>query len=311
MPDVSLAQAIATRVQRVMLAGSVDRPWCDQLMTHNPQSAGPRAVGAQAVSTAVPQDTTAERVHSYDLYRGLLLVAMVIYHVLLNLTSLPIQVAYARWIPMGFVMFLGVILARFLQSQTRKKLLLALKLIGAFVILNIPRYLESTFTWHAFLTGDARYISFEILLPMGLVTLLAVPFDRLRRYSYLLAGLTYAAIVAVNLVGYHANNLQFLLYGFIGYFVALSVDLDTIAHKRAAWSTVVPATAVVCLPFVLLGLGHYFDFLFVIQIFGLYLLAARWVRANKLMEFVGRNSFVIYVGHIVVIRALMYAIFDK
>jgi peptidoglycan/LPS O-acetylase OafA/YrhL len=247
------------------------------------------------------------RVHSYDLYRGLLLASMVVYHVLLNLTPLHLNVSYFYWIPMGFVLFLGVVLARFLQNQTHKKLLLALKVLGAFAVLNIPNYFKPEFTLLALVRGSELVLSFEILLPMALVILLSIPLDRLRRFGYLLAGVTLVAIAAVNLAGFYSYNLQFVLYGLVGYFLALKADLATIARTRNPWFTVV-AALVCCIPFVLLRLGYYFDFVFVFGVLALYYIVAQWIRSSRPFEFVGRHSFVIYIAHIVVIKVIVEAL---
>lgn len=250
------------------------------------------------------------RIHSYDLYRGLLLAAMFVWHILLNLTSLPLHGDYFRWISMGFVMFLGVGLARFLRHKTRKKLSLAAKLFVTFFALNIHNYLKPTFDPLVLITGSQRDLSFEVLFPMGLLILLSIALDYTERHSYLLLGLTYLSIVTLNLAGARIYNLQILLYGLLGYFLASRVDLDGVAREsRHLWLTVLAAGAC-CVPFVLRRFGYYFDFLFAPSILACYFLVTWWVKKNRALEFVGRNSFVIYVGQIILVKALAVTVFS-
>jgi uncharacterized membrane protein YcfT len=54
-----------------------------------------------------------------------------------------------------------------------------------------------------------------------------------------------------------------------------------------------------------LGFGHYFDFLFVLQVMACYFLLTRLVPRNGLFTFVGQHSFVIYIAHIVAIRIIV------
>ena len=244
------------------------------------------------------------RVQSYDIYRGLLLAAMILYHVIANLTPLHRDLRFSYWIPMGFVLFLGVILARFLENRTRKKLWLALKVLAAFFLLNIPKYLDPEFRLLTLVRGDLYYFSFEVLLPMGLLILVSVPLDRAKRVAWSLAGLVYACIVALSLIGYESYNLSFLLYGLVGYFVALRVDLHSLAIAQKAWYAL-PLVLISAVPFVLLGFGYYFDFLFVLQVIACYFLLTRLVPKNRPLAFVGRHSFVIYIAHIIVIKIIM------
>jgi uncharacterized membrane protein len=257
---------------------------------------------ASATSAATAED--AGRIQSYDIYRGLLLTAMVVYHVVANLTPLRFDLRYSYWIPMGFVLFLGVILARFLQNKTRKKLWLAAKVLAAFFVLNIPKYLDTEFTFARLVRGDLYFFSFEVLLPMGLLVLVSVALDGTKRFAYPLAGLTFGCIVVLNLIGFDSYNLAFLLYGLVGYFLALEVDLHALA-VRLQGRCAVPLALVSALPFVLLAFDNFFDFLFVLQVIACFFLFTRLVPSNRALSFVGRQSFVIYIAHIIIIKLIM------
>ena len=139
---------------------------------------------------------------------------------------------------------------------------------------------------------------------MGLLILVSVPLDRAKRVAWPLAGLVYACIVALSLTGYDSYNLSFLLYGLVGYFVALRVDLHSLAIAQKAWYAL-PLVLISAVPFVVLGFGYYFDFLFVLQVVACYFLLTRLVPKNRPLAFVGRHSFVIYIAHIIVIKIIM------
>ena len=245
----------------------------------------------------------ADRVQSYDIYRGLLLTAMVLYHFVANLTPWHRDLRFSYWIPMGFVLFLGVILARFLEKRTRKKLWLALKVLGAFFILNIPKYLDPEFTFIALVRGELYFFSFEVLMPMGLLVLLTIPLDRMKRFAVLLAVLAYAGIVAMSVADFESYNLSLVLYGLVGYFLAQRWDLHRSAVALPSW-LLVPLVMVSALPFILLGLEYYLDYLFVIQVVACYFIVTRLIPKNRPLSFVGRHSFAIYVAHIILIRGI-------
>jgi hypothetical protein len=257
---------------------------------------------ASAVTTPPAED--AGRVQSYDIYRGLLLTAMIVYHVVANLTPLRFDLRFSYWIPMGFVLFLGVIVARFLQNKTRKKLWLAAKVLAAFFLLNIPKYLDSEFTFVRLARGDLYFFSFEVLLPMGLLVLVSIPLDRTKRLAYPLAGVTFVCIVVLSLIGFDSYNLSFLLYGLLGYFLALKIDLHTLAVNLKG-GYVVPLVLVSALPFALLAFDYFYDFLFVLQVIACFFLCTLLIPRNRPLSFVGRQSFVIYIAHIIIIKLIM------
>jgi len=97
---------------------------------------------------------------------------MILYHVIADLAPLHRDLRFSYWIP-SVRAFPGVILARFLENRTRKKLWLALKVLAAFFLLNIPKYIDPEFPLLALVRGDLYFFSFEVLLPMGLLILSA------------------------------------------------------------------------------------------------------------------------------------------
>ncbi len=250
------------------------------------------------------QPAKTARIQSYDIYRGLLLAAMVVFHILVNLTPLRFDQHFFYWVPMGFVTFLGVILARFLQGKTSKKLSLALKVLACFVILNIPNYLRPEFNFWALIKGDQTILSFEILMPMALLIFISIPFDKISRIPECLPKiLTLAGIIALGFIGFYSYNLAFLLYGIFGYFIAKNTNLHQIAEKPTPLLTVI-CILLTAAPFILLYFGYFFDFLFLIQVFATYLLLGKILPQNNTLAFLGRHSFSIYVGHILIIKLI-------
>ncbi len=244
-----------------------------------------------------------QRIQSYDIYRGLLLAGMVIFHIITNLTSLSFEQRFFYWIPMGFIVFLGVILGRFLKNRTNKKLILALKVLACFLIFNIPNYLKSEFNFFELIKGNQVIFSFEILLPMALLILLSIPLDRLVKFAHYGTLISLAAITVLNLAGFYSYNLAFLLYGLVGYFISLKLDLHSLAAEQENSQSLL-ALLICIIPFIILAFGHFYDFLFIPQIFAAYYLIVRILPQERFLSFLGRNSFTIYVGHIFIIKII-------
>jgi len=269
---------------------------------------------------------TTPRIQSYDIYRGLLLAAMVAFHLAANLTALRFDHHYFYWVPMGFVVFLGVILARFLQGKTAKKLPLALKVLACFLVLNVPNYLKPDFNLSALALGDQALFSFEILLPMAMLIFATIIFEQAiylfnksrhtpRLIIWSAAAITFLALIALSLSGFYSYNLAFLLYGLVGYFMALDLNLHTLATGQANHSPpsqknmqTLLAAAVCIFPFVILARGIFFDFLFLPQVIAAYFITTRFIPDSRALSWLGKNSFVIYIGHIIAIKLISMAL---
>ncbi len=257
--------------------------------------------------------TKQQRIESYDVYRGLLLTAMVVFHVLVNLTSISFDQHFFYWVPMGFVIFLGVIAARFLRNRTKKKLILALKILICFLVFNIPNYFIANFSPSSLIIGDQSVLSFEILMPMALVLLLSIPLDyAVNRFAGKAIGIGLAAILSaiaiMNVYGFYSYNLAFLLYGLVGYSVAAGKDLHQAAQKLNPMLSAL--SLLICfIPFLMLLFGIFYDFLFIPTVFAAYFLMARHVPRNSYLAWLGYHSFFIYVAHIFVIKAFVILIY--
>jgi len=101
-------------------------------------------------------------------------------------------------------------------------------------------------------------------------------------------------------------NLSFLIYGFIGYFLALILDLDQVSKKMANGWKFLALLLLSFLPFFLTAFLGLYDFIVVLQVLALYFLCARIFKDSKVLIYLGKNSLVIYVLHIAAIRALLF-----
>lgn len=266
-------------------------------------AASKTTAAAPAVATAVPK----ERVMSYDVFRGILLIGMVVFHVLVNLTPLQFNQKLFYWVPLGFVLFLGVILARFLRNKNNKKIKLALKLMAIFLIFNLPVLMSQNFSLSDLVQGDQKIFSFEILLPMAAVILLTVPIEKIKkkklddsRYetkvALIIAISIFAVLVALDLTGIYFYNLNFTLYGLLGYYAAMQTDLNTLpARKKYLPFAVLIATAPFFLPYSP-------DYVTMIQVFAMYLLTGALIGKNTPLALLGRYSLFLYVAHIIAIK---------
>lgn len=258
------------------------------------------------------------RIISYDLFRGVLLIGMVIFHILVNLTSLQFDQRQFYFVPAGFILFLGVILAYFLKNRTGKKLVLSVKLLAIFLLLNIPNFIAKDFTVLDFISGDPRIFSFEILFPMTVMILLTLLTDKVdqiksvklaKSVQLLILALFLLLLSILNHFDIFYYNLIFTIYGLIGYFAASLHNLDqslqqfqkTILKKIFA---LVFFALITIIPFFILHFFKLYDLLIILQIFAMYFAFNIIIRNNKPLTLLGKHSLLLYVGHIVIIKLL-------
>lgn len=140
---------------------------------------------------------------------------------------------------------------------------------------------------------------------MSLLILLSIPMDRLIKHSICGALISFIAIIILNLSGFYSYNLAFLLYGLVGYFLSLKLDLHSIATEQKNRQSIF-ALLICIIPFIILAFGNFYDFLFIPEIFAVYFLIVRVLPREQILSFLGRNSFYIYIGHIFIIKAITY-----
>lgn len=245
-----------------------------------------------------------ERILSYDIFRGILLIAMVIFHVMVNLTNLQFDQSFFYWIPMGFIMFLGVILGQFLRDKSAKKINLALKLLLIFLGLNIYNFLTKDFGVLDLIKGDQTLFSFEILFPMSILIFSTLLLDPLREKWKTCLAICFFLLILMNHYSLFYYNLSFLLYGLLGYFLSIGVNLDQLARRyqgfRYASLFLFLTVALFLLQFV-----EIFDFILVFQVLALYFLSTILFKKSGLLTLLGKHSFALYISHILVIRFIV------
>jgi len=246
-----------------------------------------------------------ERIVSYDIFRGVLLIGMMVFHVLVNLTPIKFNQELFYWIPMGFIMFLGVILGQFLVGKTRKKVFLGFKILIIFLIGNLGNFATGA-SFLYLLRGNQALFSFEILLPMSALIFLSIFLDRaLFKWKFFLLFL-FLLLVLLQLADFYSYNLAFLVYGLIGYFLGAGLNLDSAVSNvsgRFRWVVLFLAIA----PFFLVKLFGLVDFVVAIQVLALFALCAWIFKKSQTLYFLGKNSLVLYVAHIVIIRVILFA----
>lgn len=243
-----------------------------------------------------------QRVVSYDIFRGFLLVVMVVFHVLTNLTDLVFNHEYFYFVALGFVLFLGVICGRFLRDKTKKKLMISGKLAAIFLIFNSYRFFAEDFQLLELVKGNSQLFSFEILVPMVAGILLTIVFDRVKIKSEILI----FGLVLILALLYHFDlyfyNLNYTIYCLIGYFVGRQYDLDAWPKKKIG--LVFSGVLIALLPFVYIRYFGIFDLLILVQVFGMYFLLKILISNNQSLFLIGKHSLVLYVGHIVLLKLI-------
>lgn len=247
-----------------------------------------------------------KRITSYDAFRGLLLIGMVIFHVLVNLTQLEFNQNYFYIVPLGFILFLGIILGRFLAGKNKKTISLGIKLAMIFLILNIPNFTSKNFTATQFILGDQKIFSFEILLPMSMVTLSSLGLNKFikKRNAAIFTSLALLLILtylySINIYFY---NLSFLIYGIVGYFIGRNTDLDKLS-KKLSWKAFTIIIISSLAPFFAINHFGNVEVLVIFQTLALYLLTAKIFSKNNLLIILGKHSLFLYILHIVLIKII-------
>jgi len=240
------------------------------------------------------------RILSYDIFRGILLIGMVVFHIIVNLTSLNFNQELFYWVPLGFVLLLGVILAKFMENKSLGKIKLAIKLLAIFLIGNIPNFLHKDINLNDFIIGNSEIFSFEILIPMILVILITLFFTNFRKNKLFLS-ILFFLLIFINYPGVHSYNLLFTIYGLIGYFIGSAFNLNPHPGKKRL---LIPVFVFSVIPFLIIQYFQLFDFLILIQVLSMYFLFNFLFENNQILAILGQYSLFLYVTHIVLLKSL-------
>jgi hypothetical protein len=269
-----------------------------------------------------------DRIGTIDFTKGILVLFMVIYHSLnyRGYDSLPHD--YLLFVPPSFVMIAGLIITQVYVSKygmTSRALFSRLTLrsckllllftflnVGAMVIFSskyegIDSSLEN-FIGHwieIYILGGSRRATFEVLLPIGYVLLLAIPVLKFQLLCPYAISVVSATTVAVCLVAESCNFPVYNLYLISAGFVGMAIGFLP-GHKMNAASRSLIALSLfyalywVC--FLLFG-DRYIIQLFATLIYLLVIFAAvsridlqRWLPRQSLL--LGRYSLLSYIVQI-------------
>ena len=189
-------------------------------------------------------EASSNRISAIDFTKGALVLLMVVYHVLnyLQFDSLPHD--YLGFLPASFIMITGFLVAhvyllniggRSIRSAGPRLATRALKLLLLFTVLNlaaqllwrtdrygvemgVQAFLRKWF--NVYVTGDARGVAFDVLVPISYTMLLAIPILSIQatkpRFLTLLAIAAFALCAAIGAYGWTINNLNLISAGFVG-----------------------------------------------------------------------------------------------
>jgi|GEM_PF-2096613 len=247
---------------------------------------------------------TEERITSYDVFRGILLIGMIVFHLLVNLTNITFDQNYFYWVPLGFMLFLGIIIGKFLAGRNKKIITIGIKLAAIFIILNIPNFISKNFTLTQLIIGDQKIFSFEILLPMSILTFISIGLNKfIKTYkTALITGIALLSIITyLYLINIYSYNLSFIIYGIVGYFIGKNLDLDSIS-KNLYNRIFLKVSIIALIPFFIINHTGIIEILVITQVLAFYFITAKIFNKNKLLTVLGKHSLFLYVFHIVIIK---------
>ncbi len=230
---------------------------------------------------------------------------MVLFHVVVNLSNFVFDQHYFYFIALGFVMFLGVVCGKFLHGRSSKKLAIAGKLLGIFLVFNGYKFFADDFAVRDLLFGNQGFFSFEILLPMAFTLFLCVLFDRVKTCFGALAFMVFAILCALFYFDIYFYNLNYTLYGLFGYFLSRGLDLNLLSD-RFHENVMFPLLCFLFLAASFLSIFYFglVDVVILLQVFCMYFLVKIFFGNNKFLFVLGRHSLIIYVAHIVLIKVI-------
>lgn len=257
-----------------------------------------------------------QRIESYDIFRGFLLLAMVFYHILVNFfVPNPLPIFY--WISTGFIVFLGVVVGQFLLQKPKQILTLFTKLFSIYLLTNLAliwiRHLDLNRWLQGLILGDQEVTVFEILLPMSFVLLLAGSGKWWSRFwpkqipKIWFIVLPITLLLWLNSIDYYWYNLIYISYGLAGLILGWSLNLDfwqkkIITTKYIQFSAFFGFLIIIVLQIVLQKNLYLLTFASVIL---LYFSSTSWLNCfNKSLTFLGKNSLTIYIFHILLIKLI-------
>lgn len=191
----------------------------------------------------------AKRVVSYDLFRGVLVIAMIFYHVFVNLynNNLNHYLSLAR-VSIGFVRITGIITGEFLLNKQKKQWSIIGKLLMFYLTINIAIWLYQNHTRQTIgstlLLWSQEKTSFEILLPISLTIAIG---GIIGNYSKKSGERTlYAATILSSILllldqqGIYIFSLNFTLYGLLwvvmgSYYQREKISNQVLSNRWREW----------------------------------------------------------------------------
>ena len=159
-----------------------------------------------------------------DIFRGFLVLGMIVFHARLHLFASEIPEVVLYFIPTGFVLFAGILVGAILgkRKSTHQLVARGAKLILLFLILNFPFWWADRMSIIEMISlliiGNPEYSAFEILVPIGL-TIIVAPFLLRFKKPLLFFGITFALLVLLDVNQFFPFTLKFFLVGLQGVFL--------------------------------------------------------------------------------------------
>ena len=260
------------------------------------------------------------RIVSFDIFRGFLVINMILFHILVNFLLKDSSLNYFNWVSGGFILFLGIIISQFLFDKPKKMFLLASKLLLIYLLVNF-RLIFSIFSdvsnfqnYYNLLSANQSVVSFEILFDMFLTLILAIfisilKFDFGSNYTKLILILSFCSLIFLEFFTVYNYTLIFLNIGIFGIFLGKAINLDNFATR------IQKSNNYLILLFLVISISVFqfiyesnLWFLVVLQSIFLYFLCfiLAKTKLSNFLIFLGKNSLNIYILHIILIKLILF-----
>ncbi len=291
------------------------------------------SIGSDAAAKAAP---TSGRDRALDIVKGTLVVFMAVYHAMNIFTNAgPDEYAYVRFVSGSFILISGYIIGKFSEGPfntdwrmaSRRLVIRGVKLLILFTTLNllisvtgvgnsskgvasISGFMSSMF--EIYVIGQPRSASFQILLPIAYLLIVAPALLSLKRFAGLLFSASWAMAFAVETAGIESVNLGFVVLGLMGLAGGMWVNATSAEiGVSSVWSVLAAlATTVWSMRYLNVNLGTYALGTIIILklLYDLGRLLDPGSVAVRAMILLGHYSLVCYIGQIIFMQMLHRAL---
>jgi hypothetical protein len=256
-----------------------------------------------------PKENPPGRIGAFDVYRGILVIGMIVFHTWFHLFDGSPPSILFHWVPSGFVLCTGILLGMVLsQKKTGSQIFWrGLKLFLIFLALNIPVWIYEKISFYrisvSFIMGNASFSSFEILLPIA-ITIMISPLLLRFRWIWIGSFLAFLGLFLLDIFQYFPFTLKFLLIGILGIFLGRIPIFRGILQRNSSSKFGLITLCLLILLLLSLAFPTSWTIPMLLSIFLLLGISSFQNSGSQTLIFFGQYSLILYIFHVALLQIL-------